>query len=982
MPEPEADSTFELLEVIEQQCRAQPETVAAQFSDSTLTYGQLDRASGSVAAAIRQECGSEGLVGIYLPPGTERIIAMLAALRAGIGYVPLDPQYPSDRLQQMVDVAKPAVILAPNASTPFGPDAATATVEALSSDEYPELPGSVPDTATAYVIFTSGSTGTPKGIDMPRRALNPLIEWQLARSHCGPGDVTLQFTPLSFDVSFQEIVSTLASGGTLVVASERDRKDPGRLLHLMQALDVRRIFLPFVALNAIAETAVAVERYPTALREVITAGEQLKCTNAVRRLFGALSDATLDNQYGPAETHVVTAQMLMGDPQQWPDLPAIGKPLPHVIARVAGAHDASESVTGELVIGGNAVADGYVNNPAATRARFSEDGAVRFYQTGDEVRREEDGTLQWLGRLDGQVKVSGVRVEPGDVEVAMLDFDDVQEAAVTVVERNGTPRLAGFYVPTESAGASIEKARIDQWKTVWDDTYERAPSTTDNPLAGWRSSFTGEPIDPDKMFEWADAIATRIMREPLGNVLEIGAGSGLIARRVADASDNYTATDISPGAVATLNNLGETGSVGVALRAFQRPAHDFGDDPTVRYDTIIINSVTQHFPSATYLSTVLRRALDRLAPGGRLFVGDVFDRNLAEHYFTRIASHHFSSDQEIAKDVARRTQNDQELRIAPAYFAALSGTWNDVADVVIELKTGDPSLEMTAYRYDVTIRKAGSATVLFDGEPQEISLSQWMQPSIAITQHTLLKNLVNARLQSQADDAVEPNELWEIAGEQNLQVRLSPSLDSSLALDAWIWPEGSSAPAPQRLAAPTPAALRNWTTHPLVQDVGRTLESDLRNHLQKRLPAQSVPDYLIPVAVLPLTPSGKLDRRHLPEIIRDRPTLAVPMAKPSSEAQTKLASVWKQVLDLREVGIDDPFFDVGGNSLLATRLFVEICIEFSTLKGKLEPYSILEFPTIRRFSEHLTGIMNSESGGSVKQATGARQRAAFARRRR
>src|SRR6185369_1009797 len=234
----------------------------------------------------------------------------------------------------------------------------------------PAIPLSPDD--LAYVLYTSGSTGRPKGVAMRHGALAQLIAWQLAVTP-SPWR-TLQYTSPSFDVSFQEIFSTWAAGGTLVLISEEARRDPAELLARLHAERIERLFLPFVALQQLAEAARGVA-VPETLREVITAGEQLRVTPALVELFARLPAARLHNHYGPSETHVATAWILTGDPADWPALPPIGRPVSGGIARVVDADGGAVPIgtPGELFLGGEILARGYLDRPEWTAERFVPD---------------------------------------------------------------------------------------------------------------------------------------------------------------------------------------------------------------------------------------------------------------------------------------------------------------------------------------------------------------------------------------------------------------------------------------------------------------------------------------------------------------------------------------------------------------------------------------------------------------------------------
>ncbi|NEQ83611.1 MAG: AMP-binding protein, partial [Moorea sp. SIO2I5] len=325
-------------QLFEEQVEKTPDAVAVVFEDEQLTYRELN-CRGNQLARYLQKLGvkPETLVGICVERSLEMVVGLLGILKAGGAYVPLDPAYPIERIAYMLENSQASVLLTQKnlvAGLPVN-KAQTICLDAewnLVSQETDLNPNcTVSEENLAYVIYTSGSTGKPKGVAMKHLALTNLILWQRSNTTVSTRAKTLQFAPISFDVSFQEIFSTWCGGGTLVLISEEVRRDPVALLHLLRAKQIERLFLPFVALQQLAETAQTLGLIPTSLREVITAGEQLQITPAIASFFSQLKDCSLHNQYGPSETHVVvTAFTLTGSTDTWPALPPIGRPIRHL----------------------------------------------------------------------------------------------------------------------------------------------------------------------------------------------------------------------------------------------------------------------------------------------------------------------------------------------------------------------------------------------------------------------------------------------------------------------------------------------------------------------------------------------------------------------------------------------------------------------------------------------------------------------------
>ncbi|MBD2785013.1 amino acid adenylation domain-containing protein [Xenorhabdus sp. DI] len=455
--------------LFERQATQTPDAVAVRFGGQTLSYDQLNRRANRLAYYLRRHhlghiSGDEtAAVGIYLDRGMEMIIAVLGVLKAGAAYVPVDLSYPAERQSYILHDSNVSVVITRGALIHSLPD----TIECIDWDQYvviEEHQGDENLTSTctadrlAYLIYTSGSTGKPKGVCMPHKALVNLLIWQIKNQgeRPGGGDAnrkTLQFSPLSFDVSFQEIFSTLSSGGELVLIPNQLRLDPLALLSFLSEQHIERIFLPYVALNSLASAAVAEDHYPETLIDVVTAGEQLVITSAIRQFFKSLSHCHLHNHYGPSETHVVTAHTLKGNADDWPALPAIGQPIDNV--RIYLLDDENRPVVdgspGELCVAGIQLACGYHRRPEETAAKFVDivldETAQRVYRTGDLARWRPDGLLDVLGRIDFQIKIRGHRVELGEIEALLMTHPAVRDAVVVAQGENAEEkRLVAFVI--------------------------------------------------------------------------------------------------------------------------------------------------------------------------------------------------------------------------------------------------------------------------------------------------------------------------------------------------------------------------------------------------------------------------------------------------------------------------------------------------------------------------------------------------------
>ncbi|WP_442936423.1 non-ribosomal peptide synthase/polyketide synthase [Nostoc sp.] len=488
--------------LFEAQVERTPDAVAVVFENQQLTYHELNCRANQLAHYL-QSLGvkPDVLVGICVERSLEMLVGILGILKAGGAYVPLDPEYPQDRLRFMLEDAAVSVLLTQQKLVEKLPEHQARVVyldtdwQLLNQLSQENLISGVQENNLGYVIYTSGSTGQPKGVAMNQLPLCNLILWQLQNSPISSSGVkTLQFAPVSFDVSFQEMFSTWCSGGTLLLIGEQLRREPLALLGLLQEQAVERLFVPFVALQQLAEVAVSSELVTSNLKEIITAGEQLQITPAISKWLTQLSDCTLHNHYGPSESHVVITFTLTNSVDTWPPLPPIGRPIANTQIYILDKYlqPVPVGVAGELHIGGVSLAQGYLNRSELTQEKFipnpfggsrgaGEQGSrgaeeqsfpsaphplcpsassERLYKTGDLARYLPDGNIEYLGRIDNQVKIRGFRIELGEIEAVLSQYEDVQVCCV--IAREDTPgdkRLVSYIVPQPEQTPTISVLR-------------------------------------------------------------------------------------------------------------------------------------------------------------------------------------------------------------------------------------------------------------------------------------------------------------------------------------------------------------------------------------------------------------------------------------------------------------------------------------------------------------------------------------------
>ncbi|AZK92477.1 MULTISPECIES: non-ribosomal peptide synthetase [Streptomyces] len=951
----------------EAQVDRDPDRPALIADGATLTYGEFNRRANRLAHwLVEQGVGPERLVAVRIPRSVDLMVALYAVVKAGGAYLPVDTELPDDRVRQLLESADPLLVL-------------DGTLPDLSG--YPQdnpRRTLLPDHA-AYVIYTSGSTGGPKGVQVSHRSIMNRLAWGLAHFEVGADDRVLLSTSASFDVSVPELFAPLQVGAAVVIAAPDARREPARLAELIRREQVTGAdFVPSLLEAFVAEPAA---KDCTSLRWMEVAGEAFP-PELANRTAGLLPGCGVHNLYGPTEASVeVTAWQHVPGADRVP----IGAPVWNTQVYVLDAflRPVAPGTAGELYLAGAGLARGYLGQTALTAHRFvaCPFGApgTRMYRTGDIVRWNKDDQVEYLGRADFQVKVRGFRIELEEIENVLTGHPGVAQAVVVAREKQpGDNRLVGYVVPDPGAAAAETGDQVDEWRQVYDETYADSGDTEwGEDFEPWTSSYDGEPIPQEQMAEWRDAAVAQVMQFAPRRVLEIGVGSGLLLAKIVGEVEEYWGTDISPTVVDRVRTQADQAGWADRVRLTAQAADDVSGLPRGGFDTVVLNSVVQYFPSAEYLDHVLDRAMELLAPGGRLIVGDV--RNAATLRLLLTAGKRtarpYATHEEIRALVEQALLAERELVVAPEWFAEWAQERSVGVD--IRLKAGQTHNELTRHRYEVVLHKDPERVLDLTGVPAV----PWDRDT---TGPDGLRGLVeraggpvrvtgipNARLAAEAagvtgrdtrsGKTLDPEDLAALARQQGLDAVLTWSGRAVHAFDAILLPALRS---PRRTVCggfvPGPGAGRTRANTPALATSIGPLLAELPGYLRGRLPDYMVPAVIVPLSELPLTPAGKLDRRALPV----EQTAAARGGGPRNSHEEMLCSFFGELLGVEKVGIDDDFFALGGHSLLATRLSARIRKHFNL---DMPLRTIVQFPTVAELAALvLTGSAPGDHGDAFE----------------
>jgi amino acid adenylation domain-containing protein len=455
-----------VVDLFEEQARRTPDAVAVEFDGRSMTYRELDRYTNQVARSVaaHREGATTPFVGVYMERSPEMVVALVSIVKAGCAYVPIDPEYPADRVEFMIEDSAPSLILTQERHRERLAGGTAEVVVLSVADERAEddspLSRDLTGDSPVYMIYTSGSTGRPKGVVNRHVSLFNRLYWMQSEYGLTGEDRVLQKTPFSFDVSVWEFFWPLMFGARIVVAKPGGHKDTDYLKRLIHERGVTTVhFIPSI-LNVFLDEDDLADHCAT-LRRVICSGEALPFA-AVEK-FARILPCGLHNLYGPTEAAI--------DVSYWPcttgypgAIVPIGKPIANVRLYVLDKNRrlAPIGVPGELCIGGVAVAAGYHNRDELTAEVFVEDPygtepAARMYRTGDLARFLPDGQIQYLGRIDNQIKLRGVRIEPEEVAAVLLELPEVRDATVVLREFGASRALVG-YVVADGFDAEAAKA--------------------------------------------------------------------------------------------------------------------------------------------------------------------------------------------------------------------------------------------------------------------------------------------------------------------------------------------------------------------------------------------------------------------------------------------------------------------------------------------------------------------------------------------
>ena len=976
-------SNLAMHEIFSSVAKTYPHRTAVSMGSRAYSYDCVEAAVNALAIRLPDaRVSGRKVIATLMGRSPELLVSMLAVFKSGNILLPLDPQQPKPRWEYMLSDAEANLLLVDSGA--YDTSDLPARMGVIELDEsrifsgeevvdfgesfsINRVVGNDRDHSLAYLLYTSGTTGKPKGVKIRHRnivntLLGAKIDFGLSHE-----DIFLVLAPVGFDIFFFELFSPLFCGGEALLVKQEDLSNTLALRDYLQ----RATCLQAVpGLMRILLSTMDPDRPYSAMRQVTTGGDRVPPA-LLTDISACFPNAEVSVTYGPTETAILATRYVWRGPiNNYP----IGRPLANVDIVIVdgGANIVPNGIEGEICIGGGGLGLGYHKLSGLTSECFININNSMFYKTGDRGLWNADDILEFKGRLDSQAKIRGFRVELGEVEslaqahpavkgaVCLVDHDDRGDAKHTVYCSLDPAYHGEQRCDINRSDSSLLDEITGGWSRLFDFIHE----ADEGVFSGWHNSYDGSPIDIFEMRQWRDATINRLKdilstlpgNEQQPRVLEIGVGTGILLRELAPLCMRYDATDFSPVLVERLQEYCKSSGLDQVTAVCATANTAIFEDR--HYDLVIINSVIQYFPNSMYLDRVMKLALERLVPEGRVFIGDVRALHLHHAFVDDVAKHKAKQNKSCVEGERLRIEAyDTELLVHPRYFTNFVNRQDRCRRIHISPKLDGAYNELTRFRFDVVI---GPQTL---SEPSCVDWRDYM-PEDSINVDKIKQELLRESkiigirgVENNWDHAdneyglgASVIEIQSACDEIGIYVAFSwlsslneGAFDATFSLskingDNILWPNSFD------------SSSSRMTNAPVSRNTIMRLEKSILQHLAGNLPSYMIPSSVEFLSHIPLTSHAKVNRAALPPSIV---TMAASGGEPvTTDCEMSVANVWKEVLELSSLpGKQDNFFHLGGTSLAA----IEVATKLKKIGLMVKPQTLF----IHQILEELAGVLTS-----------------------
>jgi amino acid adenylation domain-containing protein len=937
---------------------------------TTLTYSELDYRSDQLAIRLlRKGTAKNSRVGICIQRSSLVLVLILAVMKAGASFVPVDPSLPEERIRFILQDAGIDIFVTDKA---FGntDDLLNKNIVTVSLSDDAEsgivsgiLPTLRDPDSLAYIIYTSGSTGLPKGVAVTHASLANLLQAMQKETGICEGQKMIASTSVSFDISYVELLTPLISGAQVIIIDLPTVQNGHLLAEAIYRYRPDYVQLTPAGWHNLMEASI--DRKKVTALHILCGGEALPGALAKQLLRFFIEKPGLAgfwNLYGPTETTIwsIIKKIEMKDCERI----TIGKPLANTQCYIVDKNLRllPKGSVGELVIAGSGVAAGYINRPELTAETFviapflPEETPI--YRTGDYARWLPDNNICLQGRLDDQVKIRGYRIELGEIEFSVRSIPEISRSCVVVREVDPADKKLALYFSATADYLNLHSEKsmaqqIESWQNIYENQYAEPlyrKVEEDIDITIWNDSFTGQKISADHIKEWLDEIISVVLSEPAVTLLELGCGTGLVYNKLAGHIKKYIGSDFSPSGVKKIHDSAASKPGLYPETHLQVCAAHLTETEAYSVDTVVINSVIQYFPNEQYLTLVIEKAISAVRGKGRIIIGDVRDLRLLEAFKTRFCFVRMPDEtgiKEFRWSVSQEILKEEQLSVAPSFFYDLSRRFKEISHVEILHKDCSQINEMSLYRYNVIIHLNTPVYTIRSDIYDWNGLNDAIRFAKCDASSFVIRNIPNYKLfpEQQITKLTKEGNVATL-GELRQLIKLED--DNNSPVRELILNLKAQGYLVRLLISPDPFCFHlsarkesgfvilddyrdeysDKKTHsniPYEFQAYADLQEMIKEKMRQHLPAYMIPDTFVPILKFPLTYNGKTDKKFLSrlEIASQRKkTLHVPVK--TGELGEQLLEIWKSVLYLDDIHPDDNFFVIGGHSLTATRLLSAI----------------------------------------------------------
>lgn len=877
-----------------------------------LTYRQLNEKANQLAQLLRNKgIKSDDIIALLMGRSAEMIIGILGVLKAGGGYLPIDPDYPEERTKFMLEDSQAKILLtAKIPSEKMIVDREIIDLEnegIFQNDNHHKNTHDITAPANVcYIIYTSGTTGNPKGVLVEHRNVVRLMFNDDFLFEFDRTDVWTMFHSYCFDFSVWEMYGALLYGGKLLVIPKMVPRDPGRYLEILREEQVTVLNQTPSGFSNLVNEELQSHEKKLALKYIIFGGEALNPV-ILKEWKARYPETKFINMYGITETtvHVTYKEITTAEMQM--DSSSIGKPIPTLGTYIMGPDRGllPMGAPGEIWVGGEGVARGYLNRPELTGEKFVQNlykPGEKLYRTGDQARLLENGEMEYAGRMDNQVKIRAHRIELGEVEHQLMKFPPIKDVVVLACEdSNGEQQLAAYVVPQPESCFTIHRLlKMEKQGILKNHQYYDLP----NGMTTFYLNRAETDFMYREIFEKSSYTKYGITLEDGACVFDVGANVGIFSLFVHRGCKNAKifAFEPIPPIFELLNLNASVYDAKGNIKTFQCGLSSSESEADFTYypnATVLSSRFADEAQEMKNMEAFMRNQAD--LQQAQVEGGGIWEEQLGEFLEDRLNTEHFTCQLKTLSRVIRENNVEiidlLKIDVEKSEIDVLKGIneadWTRIRQIVIEVHDIDSRLESIVH---ILKRHGYEVTTEQDSELQETDLYN-----------------IYARRPNDAPGNTEENE--------------------------------DQFPCTNDLE-PGPGNHRSWNST-------GSLVKDIRDHLKEKLPGYMIPGVIMLMEHLPVTPNGKVDRLALPEPGAQTPGQYV---APGNKIEKKVAGIWKEALKLERVGINESFFDIGGTSINIIQVNTRIRDVFNQ---NIPMVKLFEYPTIKEFARYLEQMENT-----------------------